>query len=571
VIRLFAYLAWRSTYNRVARQLRQLRSPRYLLALLFGLTYLWVIAVEERPRHAPQVLVGARWLELVGAIGVIGALLWGWVFGVERRVLAFSPAEVTFLFAGPVTRRGLVQYKLLRNQILILFNSLLWTLILARERFGASPWLRAISIWVLLTTISFHRLGASFVRTSLLEHGRIALRHRIVSLVLLGAALVGLTWSIQGALPDLAAGWAGGLTTFLDALTDASAAPVPRILLAPFRAMIRPLSAHTIGEWLRAMGPALLLLVLHYIWVIRADSAFEEDAAEASLRRARQTVGRSRGTPELAHRRLPALLHLAPLGWPAGAILWKNLLAVVRTRRARTMASLFLAASVVAALLSFETHGTIPEVLGWLAATWAGLAVVIGPQWIRNDLRSDLLKLDLLRSYPVGGRAIVAAEVAASTLVLTVLQLALMLIAYLAFLGNDRMEPSLGVRTAVLGAAVICLPGINYLGMLIQNGAAVLFPSWVHLGSGRPTGVEALGQNMLVIVAYTLVLAAALLLPAVLGVGLFSALQARAGWWAVAPSALVLLAGIAIEAAMILRWLGRVFEGTDPSGAEIAA
>ena len=84
-------------------------------------------------------------------------------------------------------RRGLVQYKLLRNQLLILFNSLLWTLILARERFGASPWLRALSIWVLLTTISFHRLGASFVRTSLLEHGRIALRHRVVSLVLLGA------------------------------------------------------------------------------------------------------------------------------------------------------------------------------------------------------------------------------------------------------------------------------------------------------------------------------------------------------------------------------------------------
>jgi hypothetical protein len=101
---------------------------------------------------------------------VIGALLWG-----QRRRRAsgpaFSPAEVTFLFSGPVTRRELVQYKLLRNQILILFNSLLWTLILARERFGASPWLRAVSIWVLLTTISFHRLGASFVRTSLLEHG----------------------------------------------------------------------------------------------------------------------------------------------------------------------------------------------------------------------------------------------------------------------------------------------------------------------------------------------------------------------------------------------------------------
>ena len=41
---------------------------------------------------------------------------------------------------------------------------------------------------MLLTTLSFHRLGASFVRTSLLEHGRFALRHRVMSLLAVGAA-----------------------------------------------------------------------------------------------------------------------------------------------------------------------------------------------------------------------------------------------------------------------------------------------------------------------------------------------------------------------------------------------
>ena len=43
-----------------------------------------------------------RGIELVGALAVAGAVAWGWIFGVERRVLAFSPAEVTFLFSGPV-------------------------------------------------------------------------------------------------------------------------------------------------------------------------------------------------------------------------------------------------------------------------------------------------------------------------------------------------------------------------------------------------------------------------------------------------------------------------------------
>jgi hypothetical protein len=564
------YLAWRSTYNRVARQLRQLRNPRYLAALAFGLTYLWIVAVEQRPERPPQMLVGARWLELLGAIGVIGALLWSWVFGVERRVLAFSPAEVTFLFSGPVTRRELVQYKLLRNQILILFNSLLWTLILAHERFGASPWLKAISIWVLLTTISFHRLGASFVRTSQLEHGRIGLRHRIVSLVLLGSLLIGLVWSVREALPDLSAGWAGGLTTFLDALADAATHPLPRAILAPFRAMIRPLAARTLTEWAHAAGPALGLLALHYVWVIRADAAFEEAAAETSLRRARLST-RNHGAPRLAHRRLPPLLGLAPVGWPAQAILWKNLLAVVRTRRARNVAMAIVGAAVVAGLLSFRRSGSIAEVAGWLATTWAGLSIVIGPQWVRNDLRSDLLKLDLLRSYPLAGRAVVAAETAASTAVLTALQVGLLVVAYFAFLGNTRMEPPLTLRTITLVTTVACLPGINYLGMLIQNGAALLFPAWVHLGSNRPGGVEALGQNMLIMVAYSALLGLGLALPGLLALLVLALLRSAAGWWALAPAVLVLLGGVAVEAAALLRWLGGVFESTDPVRAEIGA
>lgn len=569
MIRVFAYLAWRSAYNRGSRQLRQLRSPRYLAALALGVSYLWIVAVEQRPAPAPAAVAGARWLELLGAIGVLGAILWGWVFGVERRVLAFTPAEVTFLFAGPVPRRGLVQYKLLRNQLLILFNSLLWTLILARERFGASPWLRALSIWVLLTTISFHRLGASFVRTSLLEHGRIALRHRVVSLLAIGVVLVGLLWSVQDALPTLAAGWAGGLTTFLDSLDEAAAAPVPRVLLAPFRAMIRPLAAHSAAGWATAMGPALLLLALHYVWVIRADTAFEEAAAEASLRRARLRATRG-GAPRLVHRRLPRWLRLAPLGWPAGAILWKNVLAVVRTRRARNTTIAFLAAGLIGMALSLMGQQTVANVVGWLAATWAALAIVIGPQWIRNDLRSDLLKLDLLRSYPLRGGGIVAAEAAASTAVLTALQLGLMLVAYVSFVGNAEMEPNLEGRTVALVAGSVCLPGVNYLGMLIQNGAALMFPAWVHLGSGRPGGVEALGQNMLVIVAYAAVLAGALALPAALAAGVITVLESALGWWAAAPGAVVLVLGAGVEAMLLLRWLGRVFERTDPAGAGIA-
>ena len=224
----------------------------------------------------------------------------------------------------------------------------------------------------------------------------------------------------------------------------------------------------------------------------------------------------------------------------------------------------FVVGAVAAAAVSFQGDGTVAEIAGWLATTWAALSLVIGPQWIRNDLRSDLLKLDLLRSYPLPGRSVVAAETAASTLVLTCMQLGLLLIAYLAFIGVPDLEPPLDLRTAVLAAAVVCLPGINFLGMLIHNGTALLFPAWVHLGSNRPGGVEALGQNMLMIVAYAALLALALALPAAIAAGLGILLEGSLGWWAAVPASLVLLVGIAAESVVLVRRLGRVFERMEP-------
>jgi hypothetical protein len=573
MIGVFGYLVWRTAHNRIARQLRHLRSPRYLAALLLGTAYLWFLILGQRPAGAAGEMPDLRALELVGALALMGAVAWGWVFGVERRVLAFTPAEVTFLFSGPVSRRGLIQFKLLRSQLLILFNALLWTLILSRERFGVSAWLRAVSIWMVLTTLSFHRLGASFVRTSLSEHGRLGLRHRVVSLVVLGAVLIALTWSIADALPQIAAAGADDPRSFLAAMAEAAQGPLPSALTYPFRAMVRPLTAYTFAEWLSAMGPALVLLLLHYVWVVRADSAFEEAAVELSLRRAQALAGRrAGGVPgaSMGRKVTAPLFRLAPVGWPAGAILWKNLIAVTRTRRIRNAALALGGLGIVVAFLSFDPEGTLAEIAGWLAASWAGITVVTGPQYVRNDLRSDLLKLDLLRSYPLRGWSVVIAEAAASTLMLTGIQLALLAIAYLAFLGNQSMVPDLEERTLLLGAAVVFLPAINLLGMLIQNGAALLYPAWVRLGSGRSGGVEALGQNLLMMIAFVALLSLALVLPVAIAGGAFVLLRGILSSWAAVPAAILGLGIVAFEAALIVEWLGGVFERTDPATAGIS-
>jgi hypothetical protein len=258
------------------------------------------------------------------------------------------------------------------------------------------------------------------------------------------------------------------------------------------------------------------------------------------------------------------------VGSPAGAIVWKNHVAVARTGRPRAIALAVVCSGLVLAGFSFRPEATGAEIVGWFAAMWGGFLLLIGPQWIRSDLRGDLPKLDLLRSYPLRGSAVVSAEVTASTLVLSSLQLGVLLVAYLAFLGNRVMEPTLSYRTAALAAAVAFLPGVNLLGLLIHNGAAILFPAWIAPATGRGGGVEALGQNMLAIIAYVMLLSVALVAPVGLGGGVFFLLADRIGWWAVVPGGAAALAVAAVEARTMIRWLGRAFERTDPAAAGVA-
>ena len=561
-----AYLASRSVRNRLVRQLRRLRTPRYAVALLLGLAYLWAIGVHQRPSSRPAD-VSPETVELLAAIGVLTVVLWTWLFGADRRALAFSRAEVTFLFPAPLTRRALIQYKLLRGQFLILFNVLLWTFLLSGGWDATGPWRRAGAIWVLLTVLALHRLGVALLRGSLVEHGRAAIRGRaaaLAMLVLVGAAVL---VDAARAAPALRSAWDIGLEAFLTAVGEVTARPVPSALLFPGRLLVRPMLAESWGDWLRSMFPAVGLLVAHYAWVVRSDAAFEESAARAALSRHR-SGRRGDSASRFVARRIPPL---APAGWPAGALWWKNLAAVVRTGRVRTTVIGFTAAALVIAGLSIEGgSSTLLEIVGWLAAMWAGLLLILGPQWVRNDLRSDLARLAVLRSYPLRGRTVVAAEAAGSTTVLTAMELGLLGIAYLAFRGGEVIEPPPGLRTAVLVAAVIFLPAINFLAMLIQNGVALVLPGWVRVGPDRPIGVEALGHNMLMMVGFVAVLAALLVAPAGAAAGIFLELEPVAGWWAAGPAAAAALTLATIEARLLLSRLGRIFETTDPSSVPAA-
>ena len=104
--------------------------------------------------------------------------------------------------------------------------------------------------------------------------------------------------------------------------------PVP-YLLFPFRLAVRPFLAPNAAAFAWALGPALMLALLHYWWVMRSDVAFEEASADASKKLADKLAavraGNWQGTKRQAKgRRAPFVLR--PLGPAPIALLWKNLI-----------------------------------------------------------------------------------------------------------------------------------------------------------------------------------------------------------------------------------------------------
>lgn len=561
------FLLRRTARNRVVRLAGRVRNPRYALAMLAGVAYIVLIARNSGQGNGAEAALAPGLREALLALGVLVVTVWAWVYSRDARALAFTTAEVTFLFPAPMSRRALIRFKLARAQLMVLLNTVIWAVIIDVGRPGMPAWMRAIAVWSILSTLHLHRLGAALTRASLGEHAR-PLRRAAVA-ALLTAAVVLLGAAAVSAAPLLAS--ARGFAQLGDAFVEASRLPLPALVLAPFAAVVRPLGAEA-GDWPVAMLPALGLLLLHYVWVVRSDAAFEEAAAEASFLRARELEARRSGgqVPSRREKYSPALTRLRPEGRPEAAIFWKNITMVLRRRRARVLYATF-AVLLLAAAAATDLAPRIAHMVGIAVLTWGGLLVVLGPQWARNDFRTDLAHLDLLRSYPVEPDALVRAEAGAAALVVSLAQFVLLAIGTVALSASPEIELTGAERTVAAISALVLLPALNFMGLMIMNGAALLFPAWVRTAHSRAGGIDTLGQNVLTAAAYLLALTVALLVPVAVGAGAGflarPALGISAGVVAAAVAAVVL----GLQAWLLSLWLGSAFERIDPSTAGIEA
>lgn len=565
------YLYRRTAANRLRRQVGRLRNPRYLVAMLLGILYLWwALFRNARLGEGPFAsMVSSDVILPFLATGLLLMAAWWWLFNTERGALAFTPADVQFLFPAPVSRRTLVHAKLLRSQLAILINVLIWTVLL-RGGGGASveAWQRGLALWLLFSTLTLHRLGATLVRSNALEHAAAGRRRALLSIALFAAVLAAIGVGVVSQLTELRVAVGQGAKAVVFALATALDQPLPRVALALPRALLTPIvtAGGAAAAWGTSILAAIGVFALHYAWVVRMDSAFEEAALEASqhqaerLQRVRssQMVGKSR----TRSGKLVRIPRLALRGRPEVAIAWKNIAAALRGGQWRGQFIGFTIGLLVFGLALRRASASAADIVGGLVVGWAAMLLLIGPLWMRFDLRLDLRRLEILKALPISGSRLVAAEVAGVTVLHSLTVWGLLAVGWVLVANDPAAIDELGLNAARVISVVLLVPAINALLFTVHNATALLFPGWVRLGSEQ-RGFESMGQNLLTMGATTIVGAVALVFPVGLAALVLWLGPVWIGDWSTPLAAIVAAGILGLQLWPVLIWLGDVFDRLD--------
>jgi len=570
------YLQFQSAKNRVLVRFRRLKQPKYLLGGIVGAAYfyfyffryLFGLPGSNRGVSLPSTAELQALYESVAAGILMIIVILAWVLPHDRAALTFSEAEVDFLFPAPITRRGLIHFKLLRSQAAILFTTLM--LMLVTNRFGGKFWIHAAGWWLVLSTLNLHLLGSSFVRTKLLDRGITNTWRRLIVLGLVALTTTAVLIWVRRSMPRFDISQQFDVQVVEDYLqTAVTSGPLPW-LLYPFRLMVRPYLARDGHAFALALLPALALMALHYWWVARANVAFEEASVEASRKMAQKIAAARSGQlrnvdRKVKGRRSPFVL--GTTGSPLVALLWKNLISAGQIFTPRLWILFAMTAVMFAALLAQFSHNSSLVSAGGIAAAMVVMwSLFIGPQILRQDLRQDLPVADILKMYPIRGWEVALGELLAPVAILTGVQWVLLLVSVALLWSAPTQYLTRPITLAAgLGIALV-VPALDVIILQIPNAAVLLFPAWIQTGKERAHGVEVTGQRLIALFAQLLVFLI-VLIPASLAFGavFFIGDRLLGQTFALVLGAAAATVILAIEGGLGVFLLGKLFERLDIS------
>jgi hypothetical protein len=327
--------------------------------------------------------------------------------------------------------------------------------------------------------------------------------------------------------------------------------------------------------FLRALLPALGIMALHFIWVVRADVSFEDASIEAAKKRAAFLAARGRG--ELRARgksdkaRTP-LWRLRPTGFAPIAFIWKSLLKSGGRRTLGRWAAFFAVLAAGAFALGRVEDLTKPLVVtAFIIGGGCYIALLISfvmiGQLSAAQLRQGIATMDLLKTYPIPGWQIALGELAGPVLLGSLMQWCSLGIGLMLLSIAPPLHPHLGTITAIAGGIALLLPIFNLSTAILPCAGALLYPGWFRPQENAAPGIENTGMKLILGIAQLLAVVVAMIPVAFFGAVAWFALgkfTAAAEWQALAAGGTAMLI-LAMETGLGIAWLGSLYDKFDVS------
>jgi hypothetical protein len=317
-----------------------------------------------------------------------------------------------------------------------------------------------------------------------------------------------------------------------------------------------------------AVAGLAVLSAIFFLIAARLNVSFEQAsivAAQRRLERVARMQGR-RGGRNVTFKSLPSP-PLRPTGPVEMAIIWKNVVALLRVSVAWVVVFLVLYLFLVGTTLWSRESG----VLTTIAATLAFLSCVfvfLGPGIFANDLRLDFARMEVLKSYPISGERLIAAEIAAPLAIMAGLELLFLSTSAILFnLANAAGKGKLMLFTSaqfVIVALLVTIP-ICAIQLVIRNSVPVLFPAWAGRSKEDPRGIAFTGQRIVLLLGNLFVLTVALIPP---GLVLVPSMWISMHWFSGHPAAIAVatmpaVCVMAAEVWLAVKALGAQFDRLD--------
>ena len=512
MIGTFLTIAFLTLKNKTVQRVRRLREPRYLIGAIAGAAYFWFFIFRRsmaahNSSNAKLLIMKTLAVSPVVAdcasVILLLLMITAWALPADSGGLDFTETEIAFLFPAPLRRRDVLLYKIVRAQPQALFSALIMT-VLGWWRNGLF-----LGVWAAISV-----LGVYFTLVSL-GRARLRLMHVgfLARLAGVAAIVTGLVWIAKSELSGINFKTLKNAPQVMNALSVPFHKPLIRtILFIPH--LIASAAIPPSFGMLAISVPIVLALGVGFFFVAAAlNVSFEEASIGASQKKAarqERAKGQRAGT-FVMFRRAPAPFQLAETGPIETAVVWKNMIALVRN----SIAWVVVFAAILAFILgmSLWSHDTtVYTAMGSMLLFMSCFFPLMGPNVFTNDLRLDMPRLEVLKSYPISGERLIAAEIASPLLVISILE---MLFATSASITMGLAQASkftkfIATPQFIVAVLLLTLP-VCAVQLVIRNSIPVLFPAWAMRGKDEPRGFVMMGQRLVTLAGNLFVLAVALI------------------------------------------------------------